>query len=70
MPSDPFYGGTCVELPFPNDIMNHPFSEPDWTTPNPVCSPTPCKHIPSLSLSIEHLFIHVRLAGTSRNERL
>lgn len=40
MPSDPFYGGTCVEVRYPNDIMNNHFSEPEWTTAsNPVsCS--------------------------------
>lgn len=38
MPSDTFYGGTCFEIPFSNDIMNNHFSEPDWTTSNPVRS--------------------------------
>lgn len=37
MPSDPFYGGTCVEVRYPNDIMNNHFSEPEWSTAsNPV----------------------------------
>ncbi|KAL8721308.1 MAG: hypothetical protein Q9225_001968 [Loekoesia sp. 1 TL-2023] len=37
MPSDPFYGGTCVEVPYPSDIMNNHFSEPEWTAAtNPV----------------------------------
>ncbi|KAL9009272.1 MAG: hypothetical protein Q9173_005682 [Seirophora scorigena] len=39
MASDSFYGGSCVEVIRPNDIMNTHFSEPDWTTaPNPVRS--------------------------------
>ncbi|KAL8741710.1 MAG: hypothetical protein Q9190_005712 [Brigantiaea leucoxantha] len=41
MPSDPFYGGTGVEVLFPNDIMNNHFSEPEWNPPNSVCRQPP-----------------------------
>ena len=37
MPSDQFYGGSGVEVLYPNHIMNSlPFSEPDWNPSNIV----------------------------------
>ncbi|KAI4220223.1 MAG: hypothetical protein L6R36_007776 [Xanthoria steineri] len=53
MPLDSFYGGTGVEVLYPHDIMSHHFSEPDWTSSNPVLlgpndyeTPYPAPRIP------------------------
>ena len=61
MPSDPFYGGTGVEVLYPNDIMNTHFSEPDWNPANPVCS---------VSYFWPGTFVYGVFAGTSWPERL
>ncbi|CAO1605564.1 hypothetical protein XANCAGTX0491_009075 [Xanthoria calcicola] len=53
MPLDSFYGGTGVEVLYPHDIMSHHFSEPDWSSSNPVLlgpndyeTPYPAPRIP------------------------
>lgn len=36
MPSDLVYGGSGVEVLFPNEVMNNHFSEPEWNAQNSV----------------------------------
>ncbi|KAI4285035.1 MAG: hypothetical protein L6R38_000987 [Xanthoria sp. 2 TBL-2021] len=60
MPSGSFYGGTGVEVLYPHDIMSHHFSEPDWTSSNPVCAvpnanPTPKSSPSTFGPNVEDL---------------
>ena len=60
MPLDSFYGGTGVEVLYPHDIMSHHFSEPDWSSSNPVCAvpnaTRACKTSPSKGYMFMGLF--------------
>ena len=59
MPFDSFNGGIGTEVLYPHDIMNSQFSEPEWTSSNPVCAAL------RTELMIKRVCIHGEIIGAS-----
>lgn len=59
MPFDSFNCGTGTEVLYPHNIMNSHFSEPEWTSSNPVCAALRTK------LTIKRVSIHGEIIGAS-----